>query len=502
MSTTLLPFLYQTRTLQRLSRAGFSTPAFRALLHSSPSHGKAQRDSRRPAGPRKEAIPFELPEGYDDPRTGSKSRSDDNAEPGAPRSTITPSEQDTFNRIFEEIAERNKLRAPTSPLAPLDNAQPGESSDMASPSAPAPTQAALGFEGFGAFDDGFDDTDDFGVKARGSDPTSIRDTINIIVEDAAAAHAGAKRNLSKPFDSLHPLEQTAGAKEWEKAMLRFPPSLRKAARMAMNVIESDKQAEKFAPPPRDQEMSKEQLLAAQIDLVLDPLAKSVQNEALRRRERNRVESLMRAAKTDFELWDVLEEEVFPMIKKLGISSGEHKAPEKRKRGRRRNKTDSAEPQAPPDEDKLPMHVYGPLYPVYLLRALHLLDTQFERTSPLALNILPRVKDLGPASYVLGVSTPFYNELARILWTRYGDPTAVFDLLEEMRHAGLYCDEGTRSIVKSIEQFLDTIYHGRRGPFLRELASLPEYEFSVLPRVNHWKKTITTQIYERRGELSA
>ncbi|KAI0999233.1 hypothetical protein K3495_g8966 [Podosphaera aphanis] len=41
-------------------------------------------------------------------------------------------------------------------------------------------------------------------------------------------------------------------------------------------------------------------------------------EAIREVERDRVERLMRAAKTDFELWKVLEAEVFSLIQKLGL----------------------------------------------------------------------------------------------------------------------------------------------------------------------------------------
>ena len=296
--------------------------------------------------------------------------------------------------------------------------------------------------------------------------------------------------MQKPFDPLHPLEQTSSATEWEKALLRFPPSLRRAAQMALGTIQEDsasQRADTTAATP-SQNMTDSERAAAQIDLALDPLSKSVKNEALRREERNRVEAKMRAAQTDFELWDVLEQEVFPMVHKLGIDEDPSKAATGSKRGRKR------------DKSKLPLHIYGPLYPSYLLNALRLLDTQFARSSPMALHILPRVKELGPASYVLGVSTPFYNELARILWSRYGNPSAVFDLFEEMRVAGLYCDENTRQVVLQIEQFLGGVSQGRWGPFLRELVSLPEYESAIVPRIRHWLKTINVHVYERRHGL--
>ena len=41
-------------------------------------------------------------------------------------------------------------------------------------------------------------------------------------------------------------------------------------------------------------------------------------------------------------------------------------------------------------------------------------------SPLTFSLLPRIKELGLESFVLGVSTPFYNELLEIYWKRRGD----------------------------------------------------------------------------------
>ncbi|KAK4236513.1 hypothetical protein C8A03DRAFT_45507 [Achaetomium macrosporum] len=475
MSTTLLPFLYQTRTLQRLAQSGHSTPAFRALLHST-ARSNRRRDRPRPHPPRHDDIPFELPEGYDYP--GKDQQPEEEVEPGGVRSTITPQERDVFSRIFEEIASRNQTCPPpaaSSAPPPSDNAVTPASTSEEAATVSQPSNL------------GFTDSDDFNVRTNEPNPETIRSTINIIVQDAAEVQTNSRRNIKKPFGPLHPLDQTSAASEWEKALLRFPPSLRRAARMALGTMEEDQAVRKFGSPAASAEasMGEENRAGAQIDLALDPLSKSVRNEALRREERVRVETKMREAKTDFELWDVLEEEVFPMVQKLGIDEASSKA------NTRSRKT---------DKSKLPLNIYGPLYPAYLLNALRLFDTQFSRSSPLALHILPRVKALGPASYVLGVSTPFYNELARILWNRYGDPTAVLNLFEEMRVAGLYLDEGTRGVVRSIDHFMGSVQQGKWGPFLREVVSLPEYQFAVSPRIRHWLKTINSHITERRNEL--
>ncbi|KAK3302888.1 uncharacterized protein B0T15DRAFT_513117 [Chaetomium strumarium] len=467
MSTTLLPFLYQTRTLQRLTRPGPSNSVFRALLYST-GRGNSPRGRPWPPPSRHDDIPFELPEGYEYPRKNHEP--EEEAEPSGVRSTITPQEQDIFNRIFEEIASRKQARSP--PAASL----PRQPSDNATNLATASAETATVSQPSNL---GFTDSDDFSVRTNAPNPESVRSAINIIVQDAAEVQTKSRRHIKKPFDPLHPASTTG---DWEKALLRFPPSLRRAAHMALHAMEEDSIPGNTGTPAPSGEviMSEDNLAAAQIDLALDPLSKSVRNEALRREERSRVEAMMHEAKTDFELWDVLEQEVFPMVQKLGIDEASTKA---NKRSRKN------------DNSKLPLNIYGPLYPGYLLHALRLFDTQFSRSSPLALHILPRVKALGPASYVLGVSTPFYNELARILWNRYGDPVAVFNLFEEMRVAGLYCNSGTRAVVQSIDAFMGSANQGKWGPFLRELVSLPEFQFAVSPRIRHWLKTINRHINE-------
>ena len=483
MSTTLLPFLYQTRTLQRLARAGISNPAHRALVHSSAIR-RYPYPSRRPGGPskaREEDIPFELPDDFV-PLPPKPPRDPDAhllGEDGA-RTTITPTERETFREIFAEIAAKG---GPTLGDEFLPQPSQTESADTTDQSSAAATDSA----------------------STDPAPASFSETINVIIQDAAENQGRNRRHLQQPFNTGHPLQKATAASEWEKALLRFPPGLRKAARRALGIIEADRAIERQPIPgavPEGLGLGESRRVAAQIDLLLDPLAKSVQHEALRRAERNRVETLMAEAKTDFELWDILENEVFSLVKKLGLDNAEQPSTVAKKTKGRPRKTAAA--PAPvleldssklAEDKKLPMHIYGPLYPSYLLTALRRLDTQFARPSPLTFSILPRIKELGPASYVLGVSTPFYNELARLKWYRYGDPNGVFNLFEEMRAAGLYCDQESLSIVHSIETSLAQFRRGEGGPFLKELSSLPEWEFALLPRCRHWHITITFQMRE-------
>ncbi|KAL2260492.1 hypothetical protein VTK26DRAFT_5484 [Humicola hyalothermophila] len=491
MATTLLPFLYQTKTLQRLSATGISTPALRSLFHSSARCQRRIFLPRRPRIPLRlepgsaggDSVPFELPEGYEHVPTKDNPYIEQDPETGL-RSTITPSEREAFNRIFQEIAAKKSQKGQVQ-----QHAAPSAEEATAQTSIPArlpPDDEPKSAE-----------VDDFPLRTKYPSSGFLQNTVNIILQDAAENQSKSRRSLDRPYDPLHPLAQTEGAKEWEKALLRFPPSLRKAAQMALGVGEADRQAAHAEQSPLPiqnphEETSETQEPVAQVNLSLNPLSQRVQNEALRREERNRVEARMQEAKTDFELWDVLEEEVFPMVQKLGLN--DLATTSKRKRASKKNSNSDKK------DKKLPMHIYGPLYPAYLLNALRLLDRNFTVSSPLVLQLLPRVKELGLASYVLGVSTPFYNELARILWRRYGDPVAVFNLLEEMRAAGLYLDESTLGLVMSIQNFLKQAQRGKLGPFLGELATLPQYEWGLGPRVRHWLKSIHGSIEERKGEV--
>jgi hypothetical protein len=451
--STLLPFLYQTRTLQRLARSGVTTPAFRALLHST-TPGRGRSPSIKPRRSDNTYIPFELPEGY--------GQEDAETESGIP-STITPAEQDIFNEIFEEIAKKRGLK--------LDSALPSEQAadkpgEKHSPAAPT--------------------VEMFGIRTKEPSKEIVQSTFNFVIQDIAD-----KRPKRVKQAELAARLPKVSPSEWEYALKRFPPSLRRAAQAALGIIHGPQpsdtktydqsepaelsesrplgQPPSYYNPTDSDELLRERPVPSDTDAML--------HDVVRREERVRVQSKMEAARTDFELWEVLEEEVFPLVWKLGIDG------------------------SPGDEHgKLPLDQYGPLYPAYLLEALKLFDTHFARPSPLALQILPRVKELGAASYVLGVTTPFYNELARIMWTRYGDPAAVFDLLEEMRSAGLYCDQGTLNLVKEIGAFFEEADKGKHGPFVKELASLPEFEFTLLPRVNHWLKTAHTHINERKKGL--
>ncbi|KAH8885572.1 hypothetical protein GQ53DRAFT_357580 [Thozetella sp. PMI_491] len=462
MSSTLLPFLYQTRTLQRLytSRAGATN--FRAL--STTPSCRARRQFVR-----SNDIPFELPEDFPVTEVGRKKTKSAEDSEGDARGTITPSEREAFNRIFEEIAARGQAADSLGAVQPSDPAAGSIrlSDEPESPLTPSNESGKV-------------------------DPEVGRDIVNVIIQDAEQKYVNARRTAMQPYDPLHPLEQISSARDRNLAFLKFPPSLREAAGIALGSGGRDSVLKRGTSVPEQADTQSEEGTGASITAqsaapVMDPLAKDIKMEALRRPERTRIERRMKNAQSDFQLWDVMEAEVFTMVQKLGLTEG---SPRKARRNKASVKATA----------ELNLDVHGPLYPELLLLGLRQMDQAFGRSSPLALSILPRIKELGLASYVLGISTSFYYQLMVIQWHRYGNITAVLNLLEEMRHAGLSFDHNCLRVVDAVNIFHKEATRGDHGIFLQQLMRMPEFEHMPY-RFKHWTREIMNGDEQLQGRLA-
>ncbi|GKT50470.1 uncharacterized protein ColSpa_10651 [Colletotrichum spaethianum] len=394
MSTTLTPFLHQTRTILRAPVAlrTFSTSAGRH--HAYP----------RTRG--EQSIPFE----WDSPA---------NEQPDIPsglnnpeKSTITPTEKFIFQNIFADIAKRSggiPCRAP--------------------PTMPTP-----------------------------------------------------HRLESRPRDAI---------------LSKFPRSLRRAAQAALEMrdVQGDTlSSSRVSFKPEEEDLESDMDLAAEREQAAR--LEAARNE-IRTLEIVRLQALLDQCNTDAEVWDVLEREVFSMVAKLGISEGEAQTqppPEAAKKGKAKPKQRK---RAEKPEPALDMDSHGPLYSMHLLQGLKTLDQSFARPSALAFKIIPRVKELGLASYVLGVSTPFYNELANILWYRHGDTQAVLAVLDEMKFAGLFYDQQTLRLVDTIEMTLDSFRRGQLGIFSKAIGNMPGYNLDVKSRLARYSQRVRNNVKEQR-----
>ncbi|MCJ1471594.1 hypothetical protein MMC13_000234 [Lambiella insularis] len=207
----------------------------------------------------------------------------------------------------------------------------------------------------------------------------------------------------------------------------------------------------------------------------------------RREDKTRVTALLDAAKSDIEIWRVLEKEVFSRMAELNTRL---KAEEKTKRaaaaktkGRRpknasalgvvsefsttpiptkldtesesqNSQEQPAEPQpldldhpqlsTPQPPPVHPLSLLQTNYASHLLHALRLLRTHHP-TSPYAPALLPAIKRLGSISYVLGASAALYNELLYLRWVHYRDLHACADLVFEMIEHGVETNGLTKAV---------------------------------------------------------
>ena len=422
MASTFLPFLYQTRTLQRCAKGSIS------LVYTHRAYATQQRPLRRK--PRiDQSIPFELDE---EDQHLTKGDIDDGQS-----STITPSEAEVFKGIFDEIAQGRMPKARKRHALTSTDAKAGE-----------------------ATEDLKKDDDIMAADLPSDGPKSI-------------------------------VDQFRTSDFRDKFLDKYPASLRKAAEMAMGKFEMD---------PMDPQRPK---MVDMTELDEEEAAKHkewARYMEVQEQEKQRVEGLMEACQSDVELWKVMEQEVFSLPKKLGILQEAPKPARGKKTRRSKNVTSTStanlndqstmeqNPESADTEERV-MVLHGPLYPHYLTKGLALFDTAFPSPSPLAFKILPRVKELGLPSYVLGVTTPFYLKLAQMHWNHFGDAASTFDMLEEMSTLGLAADEETAAFLEQVRDHLHGCTWGAQGSFVMAMMEAAPYDSALMMRLEAAEKYV-------------
>lgn len=410
MSSTLLPFLYQTRTLQHAIRRPLLTRALHAPRAPRPYQRRGRpRDNNHDDD---DLVPFDF-----GPDQGNLAATRRRRTPG---STITETEKRVFDEIFGAISQRRKQLGGAAILPGVEPA----------PSEGLPTKP----------------------EDEGKDEQQLR----------------RERILSMYPPALRQAAETALGLQAEEDRKPDAPVVSEGAHDIASPEESESDSEIL----KELEASR----AAERDALL----------SLHKAERARFQALLQSCTSDVAVWDVLEGEVFSMVERLGIA--DKKPPPKRK----------AMTQAP--APRLSMERYGPLFSVYLLAALRHLDRAFASPSPLALNVLPRIQELGMAPYVLGVSTRFYNELLSIYWHRYGDPDAVVRLLRDMERSGLSPDRQTLKIVETVMAAIEGLGAAGGNPFAEVLGSMKEFDTVAFEKLQNHKRRVLVSLEQQVAGL--
>ena len=202
--------------------------------------------------------------------------------------------------------------------------------------------------------------------------------------------------------------------------------------------------------------------------------------------RRKVFGMLDAAETDVEVWRILENEVFILIhehnariKEQEKAAKAKKTPSSNHKSSRAAATRSAKVGRPSEKalaaakleersiasKALPptvlLSILTEEYPLYLVACCRLLRRCFPQSS-FSLAILPQVKQLGPVSYVLGASADLYNETLYLLWASKNDIHGMADLLQEMRNQGVESNDVTLSFLNGIRRRRRYEMSGKNG----------------------------------------
>ena len=298
-----------------------------------------------------------------------------------------------------------------------------------------------------------------------------------------------------------------------KAVMHYPESLRDAASFAM-LRKIRKQSQPISGREEDDDGHDDQ---AQTQAHTNAQSMEHQPETLKR-----VETLLRAAKTDRELWIVLDQEVFSIIthmdeaehavfseKRQSTNKGQTKKKRERNKTRESMSRDEGETNMSthPNGDtrasdaalaiaapRSPVSTIGPRYARLLFVAMRILYRNFHLPSE-CLALFARVKSLGPVSYILGASTSMYNEMLHITWVSYADFHAVVHLLTEMDRGGLEFSPRTVRILEAIATEQERVGQGQLGEVMRDLWELDPMT-SGLEKIHHWIDVVQERLIEQ------
>lgn len=200
----------------------------------------------------------------------------------------------------------------------------------------------------------------------------------------------------------------------------------------------------------------------------------------------KVTKMLFSAKSDKEIWQVLETEVFSLVVRLNEhvrllelanserarkaqrakADGKDIADAEHEEGKEGNPDQAESPPANPSKPKaIPVNevllILQSNYTDYCLVALRLFRKRHP-TSLYAQHILSTIRQRGPISYVLGVSADIYNEALFLHWTQFSDLHGLADMIEEMLNQGIEGNGVTIALIKGISDQRRNARQGKKG----------------------------------------
>lgn len=203
-------------------------------------------------------------------------------------------------------------------------------------------------------------------------------------------------------------------------------------------------------------------------------------------ELRRIEKALNRAPSDFAIWDVLESDVFP---KLTILDEEQKAevPAKDQLARQEKVTSPNSLHRHDFIRRIPSHTFQSIF----LLAIRLLCRRTSYT-PLATNLLARIKSHSPIAHVLGTNAQIYNEILAYNWRIHTDIAAMLSHLHEMHVAGLAMNNETLAIIDDTTLYRHRALRGDFGLGLQAIEGMIGRRADA-ENLQRWKRRIRRSI---------
>ncbi|KAL2045727.1 hypothetical protein N7G274_002158 [Stereocaulon virgatum] len=254
------------------------------------------------------------------------------------------------------------------------------------------------------------------------------------------------------------------------------------------------------------------------EILTPEVEKNVRSAAKEHEEK--VSSRLERATTDVEIWQILDTDVFSMVKQLNTQiKGDrearrvekklcdteekaHKAAESgievaaaRKVILKKREKGAYDPEGSTTlHTNTLFHILQENYAGCLLSALRILRRHHPTTN-YAFCILPMIKRLGPISYALGASTNLYNEILFLKWTQYSDLPGMADLLQEMMNRGVEPNRVTMVLLAKIRRRRRLGTLGKLGPVMQKW-------WELRGTVEGWRRLVELEIMAKRMEADS
>ncbi|KAL9004569.1 MAG: hypothetical protein Q9188_002614 [Gyalolechia gomerana] len=413
IAITLLPFLYQTRTIQSLPAGPLRARRFFRTDHLS----QRAYDNHDASS---EAIPFEGDRGKRPYRVGNASLN------------AIPFEGDTANQQLDRpTSYSNGDPASEDPYTQLTEESPAR----------PPRTSTLTASEKAVFDRILKEISSDASKKAAEQEDPFDDEF----EDDAASQGDANSDLSAIFD-----EALQSLKRRDEGRVHFQRGEKQSDVSSMSYMTA-------VTPIASTDTRFLKLSEIRGDEYFKKIKKSVKEH------KRKVLAMLDEARTDVEVWKVLDAEVFPLINQYNTLRKEVEEREMAKKPKRRKARASKTDQegAGAAEEKESLHATEKLaqeaefqailssnYGDYCLLAMRRLRRAFPM-SPYCMNMLPTIKRLGPISHALAASVELYNELVFLRWKEYSDLHGMADLIFEMGNQGIESNEVTLKVLRMV-----------------------------------------------------